>query len=140
MLLSNFKSSVNKVKIDGASQKKSYSFVFSNKHFFTGSHKSLTILGEKQFANHYKNLSAKQIISLDNFMKSLNQNGVKHISHAKRTKINQLNYVTVIFDLDGKSYTENIFTFTGFNKLVSYRGVAKYNLSLKGLQELAIKK
>ncbi|MBV2228459.1 MAG: hypothetical protein KUL85_16505 [Sphingobacterium mizutaii] len=151
MLLSNFKSSTkieqnNKSvkslapKLISKEDKLEYQFVFANKHFYTGSHKSLSILRMATFLNHCKNLSKKQLITLALFFKSLNQNGVKHISEIRATKTNKLKYVTVIFEVDGKTYTENVFTFTGFNKLVSFRGIAKYNLSLKGLLEMAIKK
>ncbi|WP_159635665.1 hypothetical protein [Sphingobacterium composti Ten et al. 2007 non Yoo et al. 2007] len=149
MLLSNYKSSKeqnnNSVKslapkLISKEDKLVYQFVFANKHFYTGSHKSLSILRRTTFLNHCKNLSKKQLITLALFFKSLNEDGVKHISEVRTTKTNKLNYVTAIFEVDGKTYTENIFTFSGFNKLVSYRGIAKYNLSLNGLLETETKK
>lgn len=141
MLLQNFKNNKNGgKKLNAEKIERNYSFIFANKHFYTGAHKSLSILRMPTFLNHCKNLSKKQLITLALFFKSLNQNGVKHISEIRATKTNKLKYVTVIFEVDGKTYTENVFTFTGFNKLVSFRGIAKYNLSLKGLLEMAIKK
>src|SRR5690606_38883176 len=109
----------------------------ANKHFYTGTHKSLSILRMTTFIKHYKNLTKKQRITLALFFESLNQDGVKHVSDLRLTKTNKLKYVSTIFEVDGVIYAENIFFFTGFNKLVSYRGVAKYYLSLKGLLEIA---
>lgn len=150
MLLSNFKSPKNKEQDNKSANtlapklskqdKFAYQFVMSNKHFYTGTHKSLSILRMTIFIKHCKNLTESQLATLELFLKSLNQDGVKHISQVKTTKINKLSYVSVIFEVDGIIYRENIFTFIGFNKLVSFRGIAKYNLDLKTLLEIANQK
>ncbi|GEM_PF-3728256 len=140
MLIANFKSSSKNIKNDGALKFNDYSFTLSNKHFYTGSHKTLTILSKKIMTNHCANLTESQLNILGLFLKSLNQEGVRHISQVKKTKINKLSYVTVIFDVDGTTYREHLFTFIGFNKLVSYRGIAKYNLDLQTLLDMANQK
>jgi len=140
MLIANFKSSSKNIKNDGAVKTNDYLFTFSNKHFYTGSHKTLTILSKKLMTTHCANLTESQLNILGLFLKSLNQEGVRHISQVKKTKINKLSYVTVIFDVDGTRYKEHLFTFIGFNKLVSYRGIAKYNLDLQTLLDLANQK
>jgi hypothetical protein len=140
MLLSNLKNNKKEWVNNGAQEATNYAFVLSNKHFFNGTHKSISIIAKKPFIAHCGNLTKRQFFVLAAVLESLNNNGIKHVSQPKQTKKDKLNYVTIIFDYKGKTHTENVFTITNFNKLMSYRGLAKFNLSLSGLLKLANQK
>lgn len=133
----NKSQSVNGVQIKNYNKKTKNSFVMGNKHFFNGSHDSLSIINKKVFLAYYNNLTYKQREVLYVFFEALNNDTLLSVSEVKKTKKFELTYVTVKFIHNDVTYTKNMFYFFGLSKLLSFQGKAKYNLSLKALVKLA---
>jgi hypothetical protein len=126
----------NGYNVKKTNEKKSgvkHSFVMSNKHFFHGSHESLTIISKSNFLNYYSKLTYSQRVTLYCFVEALNNDEVYSCSEIKYTKKDKLSYITATFSYKGESYTQHIFYFYGLNKLLSLRGKAKFKLNLKQL-------
>lgn len=129
--------SVNGVQTKNCNKKTKYSFVMGNKHFFHGTHDKISIIGKKTFLAYFNNLTNEQRLVLYGFLEALNNDKLLFISEVKRTKKHDLTYVTVQFIHGDVTYTHNMFYFLGLSKLISFKGKAKYNLSLNALLKLA---